>query len=229
MPWRWLVGVPLVIALAGVLTRGLWLPSIADSLVCAEGLTATDAIVVENFDPNYLLFERAASLQQRGLSARVLVPTATASRDSQEANLVSREIAELMARVARVRNVEIIPIHEIEPYSLNAAYQVRDLLVQEQVRSVLVLSPAFRSRRSSLVYQAVLEPTGIAVHCGAVFGHHTPENWTSTWHGIQTVTEQFIKLGFYRFYVVGRSVSERSPVVPAKGRRRGAAGRRGRP
>lgn len=203
MPWRWLVGVPLVIVLAGVLTRGLWLPSIASSLVCAEGLAATDAIVVENFDPNYLVFERAASLQQRGLSARVLVPTATTSRDSQEANLVSREIAELMARVARVRNAEIIPIHEIEPYSLNATYQIRDFLVRQQIRSILVLSPAFRSRRSSLVYQAVLGTNGIAVHCVAVFGQHTPENWTSTWHGIQTVTEQFIKLVFYRFHVAG--------------------------
>lgn len=210
MPWRWLVGVPVVIVLVGVLTRGLWLPSIASSLVCAEEVVSSDAIVVENFDPDYRLFERAASLQQRGMSARVLVPTAKVSRNSEETNLISREIAELMARVARVRDLEIVPIYEIEPYSLNAAYQVRDFLVRQQVRSVLVLSPAFRSKRSSLVYDAVLGPTGIQVHCVAVFGQHTPANWTSTWHGIQIVTEQFIKLGYYRFYVVGRAGSRAS-------------------
>lgn len=217
MPWRWLVGVPLVVVLAAIVTRGVWIPSIARSLVCAEALSSTDAIVVENFDPNYLLFERAASLQRRGPSVRVLVPTSAASRDSQEVNLVSREIAELMARVARVQNVEIVPIHEREPYSLNAAYQIRDLLVREQVRSVLILSPAFRSQRSALVYRTVLGPTGIAVHCEAVFGHHTPENWTSSWHGIQTVTEQFIKLGFYRFYVVGRFTPAASLAAPSRG------------
>ena len=29
-----------------------------------------------------------------------------------------------------------------------------------------------------------------------------PDNWTSSWHGIQDVTEQFIKLQYYRFYVL---------------------------
>jgi hypothetical protein len=109
-----------------------------------------------------------------------------------------------MARVARVQNLEIVPIQEIEPYSLNAARQIRDHLVRESVRSVLVVSPALRSKRSSLVYRSVLQPAGIQVHCLAMLGQHTPDNWTASWHGIQVVTEQFIKLQFYRFWVVIR-------------------------
>jgi hypothetical protein len=35
-----------------------------------------------------------------------------------------------------------------------------------------------------------------------VFGVNTPKNWTQTWHGIQGVTEQWLKLQYYRFYVL---------------------------
>ena len=191
MAWRWRVTVPVAVVLAGVLTRGLWLPLIGQSLVCPEEMASADVIVVENFDPDYRLFERAAALEREGRSTRILVPTPTSSSDSRDVNLVSGRIVERMAGLARIQNLEIVPTQEIEPYSLNAARQIRDYLIQGHVRSVLVVSPAFRSKRSSLVYRAVLEPAGIRAHCLLVFGQHTPKNWTASWHGIQTVTEQF--------------------------------------
>ena len=44
------------------ITRGLWAGAVAKGLLCAEqgSGTGVDAIVVENFDVNYLVFERAA-------------------------------------------------------------------------------------------------------------------------------------------------------------------------
>src|SRR5262249_10758032 len=65
------------------------------------------------------------------------------------------------------------------------------------------VSPAFRSRRSSLVYSEVLEPAGIKVYCLPVFGVHNVKNWTDTWHGRQDVALQFIKLQYYRFDIFG--------------------------
>jgi len=192
----------LLVMLVGISTRGFWIPSIGRSLVCRDEIASSDAILVENFDPNYQLFERAAALQQAGLSARVLVPTQALGRDAKLANPISSGIAELMARFARVQNLEIIPIPEIEPFTINAAYQIRDFLAKEHLRSLVVVAPAFRSKRSSLVYGAVLGPAGVQVYCLPVFGEHTPENWTTTWHGTQVVTEQFLKLQFYRFYVL---------------------------
>ncbi len=199
--WKFRLAMPVVIILIGSLTRGFWVPTIGQSLVCAAAVGPSDIIVVENFNPNYLLFERAAALQRGGFSARVLVLT-QASRDPEVANTVSKGIAELMARLARVQNLEIIPIREIEPVSLNATYQIRDYLTKEHLRSVIVVTAGLRSRRSSLVYHAVLKPAGIQVYCTPVFGQHTPENWMDSWHGIQDVTQQFLKLQFYRFYVL---------------------------
>jgi hypothetical protein len=188
--------------LIGLLTHGFPIALIGRSLVCAEDAASSDALFLENFDPSYPLFERAAAVQQARPSTRILVPVQVSGRDPEVANPVSSGIAELMARFARVQNMEVIPIREIEPFTLNAAHQIRDFLIREHLRSVVVVAPAFRSSRSSLVYRAVLEPAGIQVHCVPVFGEHTPENWVATWHGIQIVAEQFIKLQFYRFYVL---------------------------
>ena len=195
----------LALLLLGILlvsvTRGFWMLRIGQSLVCPEEMGQSDGIMVENFDPDYRLFERAAALHKAGFAARILVPT-SASRDPARPSTVSKGIVDVMSHVARMHEPEIIPIQAIEPISLHAAYQIRDFLTKEHLKSVIVVTPGFRSQRSSLVYHAVLDPAGIQVYCVPVFGQTTPENWTATWHGIQDVTEQFLKLQFYRFHVL---------------------------
>jgi hypothetical protein len=175
--------------------------SVGQSLVCTEGLGESDVIVVENFDPNYLVFERAAALQSAGLAARVLVPVQR-SGDLGVANAVSRDVAEVMARQARLRAWDIVLVGEAEPVTLNAAFEIRNRLVQDRVRSVIVVSPGFRSRRSALVYHAVLRDLDARVYCVPVFGRIRPDRWTDTWHGIQQVTEELLKLQYYRLYVL---------------------------
>jgi hypothetical protein len=199
--WKLRLALLMLVLLIGSVTREFWMLHIGQSLVCTEEMAPSDIILVENFDPDYLLFERAAALQRAGLAARVLVPV-PASRDPEQPSPVFQGIAEVMVRVARMPEPEFLPMHEIEPISLNAAYQIRDFLTKAQIRSILVVTPGFRSQRSSLVYQAVLAPAGIKVYCMPVFGEKTAKNWTKTWHGIQNVTEQWLKLQYYRFYVL---------------------------
>ena len=201
----WTLRLSLLLAgiLAAFATRTFWTAQIGESLACREQIPGrSDALLVENFDLNYLVFERAAALERSGLSARVLVPAQVSRQDPEDLNLVSKRIAEVMAGVARLRHIELIPIQEKEPISLNAAYQIRDFLIGENLRSLVVVTPGFRSRRSFLVYESVLAPAGIAVSCVPVFGAKTAGNWASTWHGIQEVALQFLKLQYYRFYVL---------------------------
>jgi len=199
--WTFRVATLVVILLTAVSTRGCWLPQIGRSLVCVEDIAPSDAILVENFDPNYLLFERAAALEKAKLAPRTLVPV-VASRDPKVANPVSMGVAELMARHARLEDWEAILISETEPITLNAAAQIRDHLAGDHIKSLVVVTSGFRSRRSSLVYRAVLGDLGTQVHCAPVFGPTTPERWAETWHGIQQVVEEFLKLQYYRFYVL---------------------------
>jgi hypothetical protein len=218
--WKFRAGTLLVAILIAMMTRGFWTVRIGESLVCADKPVPSDILLLENFDPNYLVFERAAELEKAGFASRALVPV-EASSDPTIANAISKGIAELMARQARLGALEIIPILETEPISLTAALQIRDHLARENVRSVIVVAPGFRSRRSSLVYRTVLHDVRMQVSCTPVFGRTNPENWMDTWHGIQDVAQEFVKLQYYRFYVIpflsrsagSRVVTEAAAVI----------------
>lgn len=193
--------VVLIVVVVAMVTSRWWTAEIARSLVCAEDVERSDALLVENFDPTYLLFERAEALETAGVARVTLVPV-EADDAAGGVNLVSRGIAEVMARQARLRVWRLMPISYIEPISLNAAIEIRRQLLRDGIRSVVVITPGFRSRRSALVFRATLGGVGIAVHCVPVFSRSSPEQWTKTWHGIQEVTEEFLKLQYYRFYVL---------------------------
>lgn len=199
--WRFRLALLTLGGLLIAMTSEFWTSMVGESLICTEQRSASDVILVENFDPTYIVFERAAALHKAGLAPRVLVPT-DAGPDSGKANLMSQGITELMAQVARLPKPEILPIHITEPISLNAAYQIRDFLTREQLRSVIVVTEGFRSQRTSLIYHSVLDPVGIHVGCVPVFGPTTAQTWPQTWHGIQQVLQQFLKLQYYRFYVL---------------------------
>lgn len=199
--WKFRIILLIITIIFFFISRDFWVLHIGQSLVCREEVLPVSAILIENFDPNYLVFERAATLLKAGIANRVIVPT-EAAKDSVGASMVSQGIAELMARIAHVSTPEILPIQILEPISLHAAYQIRDFLIKERLNSVIVVTEGFRSKRSALIYRSILEPAGIKAGCVPVFGQTTPANWGTTWHGIQEVTEQFFKLQYYRFYVL---------------------------
>jgi hypothetical protein len=189
------------VILVAIWSRGAWLEAIGRSLVCAQNVAPSDLILIENFDPNYLLFERAAALQKDRIAPRALVPV-QAGRDSTMPKYISQAIVEVMARHARVAVWEMLPISEVEPITLNAAFQIRERVLRENVKSLIVVTGGFRSQRSLLIYRAALAQRGIQVRCDPVFGLVTPARWGDTWHGIQVVAEEFVKLQYYRFYVL---------------------------
>jgi hypothetical protein len=200
--WKFRVGLVAFVLLVGWLTRGWLSVAIASSLVCDADVTSSDAILIENFDPTYLAFETAAQLRHTGVASRVLVPVAKSGDGSEEVSQVSKGVAELMANIAHLGSFEIIPIREIEPISLNAARDILQFIEREGIRSVIVVSPLFRSRRSALVYKATLGDAGIAVGCEPVRGSQDPYTWSNSWHGIQNAAEQWLKLQYYRLYVL---------------------------
>ena len=185
-----------------VVSKPMWTWLVARPLMCggASASPAT-AILIENLEPEYLLFEHVAWLRSRCATGRVLVPV-QASPDARQPAVMAGEFVAAMARVARLPMPELIPVRDVEPLSLNVARQVRDYLRREHISSVTVVSPGFRSGRASLVYHAVLDEAGIASSCVPVFGQVTPENWSDTWHGRQRVGLETIKLVYYRWYVL---------------------------
>jgi hypothetical protein len=172
----------------------------AASLVCKEKIGPVDALLIEDFDHEYLLYERARLLGNAGISNRVLVHVRSDSPGNP--NAVAKGFVGVMTQIARLQNAEIVPVREIEPITLNVASQMRTFLEKEDIRSVALVTSGFRSKRSSLIYDRVMADTGIDVHCVPVFGRGGLSNWTDTWHGIQNVAEQFSKLQYYRLFVL---------------------------
>jgi hypothetical protein len=191
-----------------------WAPAVARKLACLSDRTISDAVLIENLDPAYLPFEMAAGLQKQG-SSRVVVLVSDGDSGDTSLDLVSAGVAELMARVADVKNAELLPIDEVEPIAMNAAYQARKAFKGSSVRSVTVVAPAFRSQRTHLVYRKALEPIGLQVRCVPVWGLVNEGNWTRTWHGIQEVTMQVAKLVYYKVWILPRAVASFSMFLPA--------------
>jgi len=199
--WKLRLGLLVLLVVALRLTSGWWAAAIARSCVCDASLTLSDAILVENFDPDYLVFERASQLRRAGLAARVLVPIHV-DRSTQKPNDVALGIAEVMARISGIGAIEVVPVRDVEPISLNAAQDVQNFLERGYIRSVIVVAPLFRSRRSALVYTAVLGQAGVTVACDPARSTNAVGNWTQSWHGIEDVAQQWLKLQYYRLYVL---------------------------
>jgi hypothetical protein len=199
--WKLRLGLVALVLLSAWLTRGWWTVAIGRSLVCEANAAPSDAILVENFDPSYLVFERAARLRNAGIAKRVLVPVPTDS-EASDPNPVDVGIADLLARLAHVGAIETVAVREVEPISLTAALDLQRFVEREHIHSILVVSPFFRSRRSNLVYERTLGRSGVTIHCDPVEGTRGTSTWTRSWHGIEDVTEQWIKLQYYRFYVL---------------------------
>ena len=112
--WKLRLSLVALVVVGLWLTSGWWTMAIARSLVCDASLAPRDAILIENFDPDYLLFERAKDLHRAGLAPRLLVPVRT-DLGTQEPNDVAVGIAEVMPRISRIGKIEVVPTREVGP------------------------------------------------------------------------------------------------------------------
>ena len=135
--WKttWKFKFVLIVLLAGCLflTKGFIEKELAESLVFRDPIEASDVAVVENFDPNYLLFEETAKLVKGGKIDKIYVPVKY-NRLQTGPNGVSQGVVEVMSRIARIKEYELILINESEPIRFNAALQVRDYLQDKDVQ-----------------------------------------------------------------------------------------------
>jgi hypothetical protein len=199
--WKLRVGIVAFASVALWLTSGWWTVGIAKSLTCDASRAPSDAILVENFESTYLAYERAAQLRREGLASRVLVQRLI-DPDTREPDEVAIGRLHVMATAARIGEIDIIPTRQVEPVMLNAVRDMQHFLERERIRSLIVIMPLLRSRRSELIYEATLGRAGISVRCEPVQGSVGVNNWTRSWHGIQDVVEQWLKLQYYRLYVL---------------------------
>jgi hypothetical protein len=210
----WAFKAALIVALVLVvyLTKSFWAPAVAESLVCehTEHLRRADAVLIDFFDTDYSLFGEGRKLQEAGLGARAIAPVSIGPTGLP--STVSEAVIDALARLAQVRNLTMVPASNVEPISLITAFHIRQFVEENGITSVTVVTPAFRSKRSMMIYAAVLNPARVSTQCAPVFGRST-QDWTRTWHGVQDVALQFGKLQYYRWYVLPFRIDEPSGVT----------------
>lgn len=201
--WKLRILVFSLILILPIATRGWWVSALGWSLVCNSEFERPDLILIDNLDTNLQLFEMAAHLRARSIGKWVLVPIAAAAQDPEKPSLLAREMAHVMVNMAQLDPVIFLPVKGGEPITLNVARDVGDFLKGIKVRKVLLLTSGFKSKRIHLIFCKVLSEIGIDTYCLPVWGACRPETWTSSWHGIQEVFLQHLKLAYYRLWVLG--------------------------
>jgi hypothetical protein len=199
--WKLRLALLVLIALSVYGTGSFWLPLIGKSLICDSRPKSVDVIVIDNLESDYLAFELAGQFVAEGLGQHVLVPVQV-GRNGRDPNLISRRFVEVMSEVAGLGSPEMVGVRHTEPFSLNVARQVRERLRENSIESILVVSPLFRSKRTGLIYQSVFGPLGIQVYCVPTRQSRNASNWWKTSHGVQNVVLEFMKLQYYRFFVL---------------------------
>jgi len=91
--------------------------------------------------------------------------------------------------------VIIVPIRH--PVTLKEAEVVLKDLSKENIKSAILLSSGFHTRRSYLVYQHVGIPLQIKIFPSACFTNYQLNNWWVQEPGVRDFTVELLKLGYY--------------------------------
>ncbi len=95
------------------------------------------------------------------------------------------------------RDFTIIVTHIHEPITLTAARGALEAISKEGVRSVILLSPGFHTRRSYLIYQYLSNPFQIKIFPSACFKSYQLDHWWSQENGWRDFITEFLKLVYY--------------------------------
>lgn len=109
-------------------------------------------------------------------------------------NLVKKEIEALGLKE---RDFRIIVARIHHPITLAAARGVMETISKENVKSAVLLSPGFHTRRSYLIYQHAGNPFQIKIFPSACFNSYQLDHWWSQEGGLRDFTMEVLKLTYY--------------------------------
>lgn len=207
--WRFRFLTCAVLALVVVAPAKVWLTAMAVSLVHEDALEPADLILVEMAVlPAPGAIDYAASLYHRGYAPRIAVTRYVRSERLDDAGVeVPRSLDKLLQIYWADAGldgsvVESVPIEVIDPVTLNSARQVAEYCRAHHVARVILVTSRFHSRRSTLSYARYMAPLGIEVRSRPPQGGLRPDNWWRTKDGILVVTQEYVKLLYYRAFVL---------------------------
>jgi hypothetical protein len=92
---------------------------------------------------------------------------------------------------------KVIVVHIGNPVTLKEAEAVLKVLSKDNIKSAILLSSGFHTRRSYLAYQYVGIPLQIKIFPSACFTNYQLNNWWVQEPGVRDFTVELLKLGYY--------------------------------
>jgi uncharacterized SAM-binding protein YcdF (DUF218 family) len=176
----------------------------AEALIVHSELPRADALVVLAGSSTYLeRTQRAAQLFHEGRAPKVILTNDNLQGGwsvEQQRNpfFVELAAAELQKQSVPPDRIEIIP--QVVSSTYEEAVRVREYALAHGLRSILVVTSAYQSRRALWTLRRVFAGSGVLVGLDAIPpGQQTPPPATWWWHalGWQMVPGEYLKFAYY--------------------------------
>jgi len=201
--WKLRITLLVFLLIFCLVTGRFWLLLVGRSLIYEDKLVPSDVILVENFEAPFLAgLSQAVRLQDAGYSERILVVRLIPRESRFISSTFLGQVWDSYCQAVGIHDPEIVVVEQVEPITLNMAKQLTSTLKKTSVESAILISGIFHSKRSCLTYREVLEPLGIQLSCLPVSGTVDPDHWWQTSHDALYVIEEFLKLQYYRLFVL---------------------------
>lgn len=179
---------PILVLLALLWVRELWLPPIGEFLRQTNQATVSEVIVPLAGEKETVLF--AATLWHKGYGKQFV-----ATDKPLDLPGIAQDYAELVAIEARKQKIPGAAILRLSRQAHNPfeeALYLRDLVLRKGWQSVLVVCSAYETRRIKLIYAQVFAGTEVRVK--VVAPPNDMSSWWKTSEGFEQVLGEYRKL-----------------------------------
>jgi thymidine kinase len=94
--------------------------------------------------------------------------------------------------------VSFINLNVEHPVTLNKSKELIEILKSKNIKSLAILTNAFHSRRTRMVYQKILEPENIRLYTLTYNTNFDKNNWWQQSDGFRMVVSEYLKYFYYR-------------------------------
>lgn len=201
-----LVGVCLAVFVA---PAPVWFEKIGSALVAEDALDHADVVIADvGESPSFTVMQYAARLYRERHADRLLL---TRYIPNEHLEMAGIRIPRLFDEVLRVytrelgiqdHEVDTIPIAVNHPVTFSTAKQVAAYCRTRTIRTAILVTSLFHSRRSALSYRRCFDPDGIKLISRPVESGLRVTNWWRTKDGVRTVLQESLQLAYYRWFVL---------------------------
>jgi hypothetical protein len=103
----------------------------------------------------------------------------------------------LKALGLKERDFRIVVVHYQRPVTLAVGRGVAEAISKEDIKSAVLISSGFHTRRSYLVYQHLCNPSKVRIFPSAWFKSYQLEHWWSQDGGLRDFVVEVLKLTYY--------------------------------